>query len=116
MVPTGRSRPRGPTTPRSSLLPRSSWSISSRSTARPESARRLQERLDGGSVLTYQCENGATLQITASSSATPRLNGRAIDLNPALTYDSPYLQGTQGQDTISLQVPGMTSLVLDFSH
>jgi len=44
------------------------------------------------------------------------LNGRAIDLNPALTYDSPYLQGTQGQDTISLQVPGMTSLVLDFSH
>jgi hypothetical protein len=66
-------------------------------------------------VLAYQCEAGDTLQVHAQSTELPALNGAPIDLNPALTYDSPYLQGTHGQDTVTLRFPGMPTLVLDFS-
>lgn len=44
----------------------------------------------------------------------PVINGKPVDLRPAETYESPYLQGDFGSDKISVTV-GPVARVLDFS-
>lgn len=65
-------------------------------------------------ALRYVSLKGDELMIWRQRPTLPELNGKAIDLNPARLYDSPYLQGTYGQDNMLLRFPGMRDLVLDF--
>lgn len=44
----------------------------------------------------------------------PLINGKPVDLRPAKTYQSPYLNGDFGSDKISVSV-GPVTRVLDFS-
>jgi hypothetical protein len=44
----------------------------------------------------------------------PLINGKPVDLRPAKTYQSPYLNGDFGSDKISVSV-GAIKRVLDFS-
>ncbi|MEO6741929.1 MAG: hypothetical protein ABIP20_16925, partial [Chthoniobacteraceae bacterium] len=52
---------------------------------------------------------------TPDSFALPLINGKTVDLHPAATYQSPYLNGVFGSDKISVSV-GLTKRVLDFSE
>jgi hypothetical protein len=45
----------------------------------------------------------------------PQMNGEPVDLDPPLTYDSPYMRGVHGDDHVSLSYPGYADVVLDFS-
>jgi hypothetical protein len=47
--------------------------------------------------------------------ALPRINGAPVDLRPATTYQSPYLNGAFGGDRITVTV-GPVTRVLDFSE
>ncbi len=47
--------------------------------------------------------------------ALPLINGKAVDLHPAATYQSPYLNGAFGSDKITVTV-GLGKRVLDFSE
>ena len=64
--------------------------------------------------LSYTSEAGNTFEVWSHSATQPKVDGADIELNPALTYDSPFIHGVHGEDTVTLQFPGMTSLVLDF--
>jgi hypothetical protein len=46
--------------------------------------------------------------------ALPLINGKAVDLHPAATYQSPYLNGVFGSDKITV-TGGPMKRVLDFS-
>ncbi len=64
---------------------------------------------------------GQHLQMNRYDAASPEsfvlpcINGIPVDLRPAATYRSPYLNGTFGSDRISVTV-GPVSRVLDFSQ
>jgi hypothetical protein len=45
----------------------------------------------------------------------PRRNGNPVNLNPRMTYDSPYLQMVHGETRARFQYPGHADLELDFS-
>ena len=45
----------------------------------------------------------------------PSVNGKPVDMRPAKTYQSPYLNGDFGSDKISVSV-GPVHRQLDFSH
>jgi hypothetical protein len=44
----------------------------------------------------------------------PRINGKPVELRPATTYQSPYLNGGFGSDHITVTV-GPIKRILDFS-
>lgn len=67
-------------------------------------------------VATYRSLAGTTLAIARRSTAPVQLAGAPAELDPALTYDSPYLRGSHGADTVTLSAPGFTPLVLDFAR
>jgi len=49
------------------------------------------------------------------SPTLPLINGKPVDLHPSATYDSPYLNGAFGSDTITVTV-GPIKRVLDFQR
>ena len=67
----------------------------------------------------YQFMNGQ-LEVTSfdgdqlQNYKLPRINGKPINLRPAKTFDSPYLQNDFGSDKVSIKV-GPIQRVLDFS-
>ena len=65
---------------------------------------------------TYTSEAGDTYQYWSNSKTLPRINGRAIDLNPARTYDSPYLVMEHGSDLAIVRHPKHKDLALDFGY
>ena len=63
----------------------------------------------------YMSEAGNTFEVWRQSAALPRIDGMPVNLSPTLVYDSPYLSGTHGTDTVQLKFPGMSTLTLTFS-
>ena len=46
----------------------------------------------------------------------PSINGKTVDLNPAKTYDSPFLTMEHGSNKAVVSIPGRNDVVLDFSR
>ena len=67
-------------------------------------------------TLGYTSEAGHQFEVFSHSSTQPRVDGADVELNPALAYDSPYLHGVHGEDTVTLTFPGMADRVLDFAE
>jgi hypothetical protein len=65
-------------------------------------------------VLNYTSEAGDTFTVYANSKTTPRVNGVTVNLNPAKTYDSPYLSMNHGESLATVSYPGYPDLPLDF--
>lgn len=67
-------------------------------------------------VLTYLSQHGDTFSIARQSASLPTLNGSARPQNPTKVYDSPYLQGVSGADTMTISYPGYADCTLDFNY
>jgi hypothetical protein len=65
--------------------------------------------------MTYVSEAGLTNQIWKQSSTIPIIGGSTRPVNPTVTYNSPYLKATYGQDQVVVSYPGYTDMVLDFN-
>ncbi len=65
-------------------------------------------------TLNYTSEAGDTFTCYANSKTTPQVNGSTVILNPAKTYDSPYLSMTHGTDLATVSYPGYQNLLLNF--
>jgi methionine-rich copper-binding protein CopC len=65
-------------------------------------------------TLNYTSEAGDTFTFYANSKTTPRVNGTTVNLNPAKTYDSPYLSMVHGTDLATVSYPGYDNLLLNF--
>ena len=65
-------------------------------------------------TLNYTSEAGDTFTFYANSRTTPRVNGTTVNLNPARTYDSPYLSMVHGTDLATVSYPGHENLLLNF--
>jgi hypothetical protein len=68
-----------------------------------------------GTTLDYTSEAGDAFTVYGNTKTTPRVNGVTVDLNPAKTYDSPYLSMVHGEDTATFSYGAHSDLVLDFS-
>lgn len=66
--------------------------------------------------LTYTSEAGETFEMWANSTTVPKVNGVAVDLNPAKTYESPFLNAYHGLNTMTISYPGYPDLRLDFAN
>lgn len=64
----------------------------------------------------YTSERGTDFHFFVDSNQTPRIDGNAKDVNPTRTYDSPYLEGHVGHDTVTVRFPGRPDLELNFSY
>jgi methionine-rich copper-binding protein CopC len=65
-------------------------------------------------ILNYTSEAGDVFTVYANSKTTPQVNGTTVNLNPAKTYDSPYLSMTHGTDLATVSYPGYQNLLLNF--
>ena len=65
-------------------------------------------------ILNYTSEAGDVFTLYANSKTTPQVNGATVNLNPAKTYDSPYLSMTHGTDLATVSYPGYQNLLLNF--
>jgi hypothetical protein len=65
-------------------------------------------------TLNYTSEAGDTFTVYANSKTTPRVNGATVNLNPAKTYDSPYLSMVHGEHWATVSYPGHPDLILNF--
>ena len=52
----------------------------------------------------------------ANSTNVPKVNGVAVDLNPAKTYESPFLNAYHGLNTMTISYPGYPDLRLYFAN
>jgi hypothetical protein len=66
--------------------------------------------------LTYHSEAGNDFTVWRQSTLTPQVDGAPSELNPTLTYDSAYMRGVHGEDTVTLSFPGMTPVTLNFAY
>ena len=64
--------------------------------------------------LTYTSEAGDTYEAWAKFTALPKINGQTINLNPAKTYDSPFLSMDHGGSKAVISYPGHKDLVLEW--
>jgi len=69
-----------------------------------------------GGKLTYTSETGEIFEMWANSTNIPKVNGVAVDLNPAKTYESPFLNAYHGLNTMTISYPGYPDLRLDFAN
>ena len=69
-----------------------------------------------GDVLDYTSEAGDSFTVYGNSRQTPVINGFPVDLNPALTYDSPLLEMTHGENIATVHNPGFQTIELQFSR
>ncbi len=65
-------------------------------------------------VLNYTSEAGDVFTFYANSKTTPQVNGTTVNLNPAKTYDSPYLSMVHGTNLATVSYPGHDDLLLNF--
>jgi methionine-rich copper-binding protein CopC len=65
-------------------------------------------------TLNYTSEAGDVFTFYANSKTTPRVNGTTVNLNPAKTYDSPYLSMVHGTNLATVSYPGYENLPLNF--
>ncbi|MEI6235808.1 MAG: hypothetical protein WCT04_22360 [Planctomycetota bacterium] len=66
------------------------------------------------SKLTYVSEAGETIEYWAKGTQIPKINGTTVNLNPAKTYDCPYLSMEHGQSKAVIHCPGYKDEVLEF--
>jgi hypothetical protein len=64
--------------------------------------------------LTYVSEAGETFEVWAKGAQMPKMNGTPVNLNPAKTYDSPFLSMAHGAHKAVITYPGHEDLVLEF--
>jgi hypothetical protein len=64
--------------------------------------------------LTYVSEAKETFEYWSNSKQLPKINGTAVNLNPAKTYDSPYLSMMHGSNKAVIKYPGYEDVVLEF--
>jgi hypothetical protein len=64
--------------------------------------------------LTYVSEAKDIYEYWAKGAQLPKINGNTVNLNPAKTYDSPFLSMAHGQDKAVLHYPGYKDEVLEF--
>ncbi len=64
--------------------------------------------------LTYESAAKDTYEVWAKGSQLPRINGSAVNLNPAKTFDSPFLTMEHGSSKAVIRYPGHKELLLDF--
>lgn len=66
--------------------------------------------------LTYTSEAGETFEYPANSRELPKINGQPVNLNPAKTYDSPFLSMEHGSSMAVIRHPGYEKLIVDFER
>jgi len=66
--------------------------------------------------LTYVSEAKETHEYWAKIAQPPQLNGVKVNLNPAKTYDTPYLSMEHGESKAVISYPGYKDLTLDFGE
>jgi len=64
--------------------------------------------------LAYTSEADVTFEYWANSETLPKINGAKINLNPAKTYDSPFLSMEHGSNQAVISYPGYEDVVLEF--
>lgn len=72
-----------------------------------------------GITLSYTTEAGDTLSMTKQNIAAPelpRVNGLPVNVNPAKTYDSPYISATYGSSLVTIRHPDYADVTLDFDY
>lgn len=65
-------------------------------------------------TMTYTSEAGDVFTVYANSRNTPQVNGTTVNLNPAKTYDSPYLSMVHGESIATVSYGAYPDLILDF--
>ena len=66
--------------------------------------------------LTYVSEANETYEYWAKIAQPPHLNGTRVNLNPAKTYDTPYLSMMHGESKAIISYPGYKDLTIDFNE
>jgi|UniRef100_UPI0037847683 hypothetical protein len=64
--------------------------------------------------LTYESEAKDGYEYWANSKQLPKINDTTVNLNPAKTYDSPYLSMKHGESKAVIKCPGYDDVVLEF--
>lgn len=64
--------------------------------------------------LTYSSLAKDTYEVWAKGAQPPRINGTAVNLNPAKTFDSPFLSMAHGSSKAVIRCTGYEDLILDF--
>ncbi len=64
--------------------------------------------------LTYVSEAGETFEYPANKKELPKINGTTVNLNPAKTYDSPYLFMEHGSNKAIIHYEGYKDKALEF--
>jgi hypothetical protein len=62
----------------------------------------------------YESLAGDRYEFWSNSAILPRKNGVEVQLNPARTYDGPYVNGDHGRDFVTIG-DGLTTATLDFN-
>lgn len=65
--------------------------------------------------LTYSSLAKDTYEVWAKGAQLPRINGTTVNLNPAKTFDSPFLSMEHGSSKAVIRYPGHKELVLGFN-
>lgn len=66
--------------------------------------------------LTYVSTAKDQYEVWAKGAQPPRINGIKVNLNPAKTFDSPFLSMVHGSSKAVITCPGHKELVLDFHN
>ncbi len=64
--------------------------------------------------LSYVSEMGDKYEYSSKLTQLPKINGETLNLNPAKTYDTPYLSKVHGESKATISYPGYEDVVLDF--
>ena len=66
--------------------------------------------------LAYVSLAGDKYEYWSNSTNLPKINGAEVNLNPANTYDYPYLKMEHGSDVATISYPGFDDLILNFAY
>ena len=66
--------------------------------------------------LAYVSLAGDKYEYWSNSTDLPKINGAEVNINPANTYDYPYLKMEHGSDVATISYPGFDDLVLNFAY
>lgn len=68
-------------------------------------------------VLTYtDLETGSVIEWDLSQTTIPKINGETVDLDPELTYDSPFVQGSREEAKVRIMGLDGEELIINFSY
>lgn len=68
-------------------------------------------------MLTYtDLETGSVIEWDLSQTTIPKINGETVDLDPELTYDSPFVQGSREEAKVRIMGLDGEELIINFSY